>query len=143
MRPKGSKGAIFGQVRQSVRAGLRLWSLEFRASCPARCAPQRGRRIHRAPRTPPGLLDKAYGCAAFVKTTACSLQIPKYFGIGVFVYARAFLCLCAGVLVCVCMLGCLLVYLYVRTYGCSYVCSFFLYMYGCVFACLCDCVLVC
>ena len=42
----------------------------------------------------------------------------------VFSSAREFLCLCAGVLVCVCMLGCLPVYLYVRTYGCSYVCSF-------------------
>ena len=63
------------------------------------CAPQRGRRIHRAPRTPPGLLYKAYGRAAFVKTTACPLEVQKYLGICVFEYARAFVCSCAGVVV--------------------------------------------
>ena len=46
LRPKGRIGAIFGRARQSVRAGLRLWSLANSAVLFYHAfAPQRGRRI--------------------------------------------------------------------------------------------------
>ena len=44
---KGEIRAIFGRARQSVRAGLRLWSLANSAVLFYHAfAPQRGRRIH-------------------------------------------------------------------------------------------------
>ncbi len=94
-----------------IRASARL-SMCICACGVAGCGVRKFYFIHRAPRTPPGLLDKACGCAAFVKIIACPLQNPKYVDIGVFLYVRAFVCSCARMLVCVLVcLECPLVYL--------------------------------